>query len=133
MKLTILAFGALLLWTAYTSGPATWDQLLKEELFSNYDPMALPSDETVDVSISMALYGITEVNTIDSYVILKASVISRWNDQRLVWNPSSYGGITKSRLFTNPDKNIRYIWTPDLELYENAEVYLIDGLKRPMA
>ena len=66
------------------------------------------------------LYGITEVNTIDSYVVLKLSMNMWWHDDWLRWNPEEWGNITKTTFYTDPDSNEPYVWTPDVAIYENA-------------
>ena len=64
--------------------------------------------------MDLVLYGITEVNTIDSYVTVKCAITYYWNDVRLVWNPEDYGNISKVRLTTSPEMETPYIWTPDV-------------------
>ena len=51
----------------------------------SYDPMALPSDDSTEVTLSMRLYGIQEVDTINSIIAIKAELDQYWYDERLVW------------------------------------------------
>ena len=52
-----------------------------------------------------------------------------WKDERLTWNPSLYGNITQTMVNGEPnDKN--FIWTPDLQLYEDGNIRLYDSFKR---
>uniref|UniRef100_A0A915PF19 Neurotransmitter-gated ion-channel ligand-binding domain-containing protein n=1 Tax=Setaria digitata TaxID=48799 RepID=A0A915PF19_9BILA len=56
----------------------------------------------------------TDVLTVDLGASLIRIIDVQWNDSRLTWDPSKYGGITT--LHIPSDR----IWTPDLVLYNNA-------------
>ena len=57
-----------------------WDQLLHHYLMSDYDSSAKPNYGQTNITMNFDLYGITEVNTIDSYVVLKLSMNMWWHD-----------------------------------------------------
>lgn len=95
--------------------------------------MALPNDGPTNVGIALEIYGIKGVDTLSSTATISCSVKLKWHDDRLSWNPSDFGGIKKTRVYTDPSNNMQYIWTPDLESYENANTKLYDGLRRGLA
>ncbi|EJW69880.1 acetylcholine receptor protein alpha 1, partial [Wuchereria bancrofti] len=43
----------------------------------------------------------------------------QWNDSKLTWDPSKYGGITTLHIPSDQ------IWTPDLVLYNKCELYYV--------
>lgn len=44
-----------------------------------------------------------------------SSFLKRYNDSRLAWSSSSYGNVTSISL------PVKYLWTPDLTLYNSAD------------
>ena len=68
----------------------------------------------------MNIYGIKDVDTLSSKATIAGSLRYAWHDSRLVWDPAKFGGLTATRLFTDPGSNRNYIWMPDIEGYENA-------------
>ena len=84
---------------------------------SDYISSALPNDGTTNVGISFQIYGLKDVDTIESKATVGCSIRLSWHDSRLKWDPSEFGGIETTRLFTDPNSNRNYIWTPDIEAY----------------
>ena len=52
-----------------------------------------------------------------------------WTDQRLRWDPSNYGGLNETRVNAEPGEK-HFIWTPDVQMYEDGNVRLYDSFKR---
>ncbi|KAE9551089.1 hypothetical protein FO519_005704 [Halicephalobus sp. NKZ332] len=85
-------------------------------MLESYDRKAKPTwdnNKPVNVTFSMDLYQILELNEPQQYILLNAWVIERWHDEFLYWSPSEYNNITEIRL---PHDSI---WIPDTTLYEN--------------
>ena len=102
--------------------------MLNQYLLEDYDPSALPNDGDTTVKIEMRLFGIKEVDTLNSVIILKVGFYQRWTDQRLVWDPEDFGGEVNTTIFSNPDSNAAYIWTPEIILRENAVNGIYDDM-----
>ena len=68
----------------------------------------------------MVVYGIQEVDTLESVAKVKVGLKVEWIDYRLVWDPEDYGNINDTDLFFSKSQSDDYIWTPDLTMYENA-------------
>ena len=81
----------------------------------------------------MNVYGIKKVDTLASKATIACSLRYSWRDARLMWDPSKFGNIKTTRLNTEPGSGTHYIWTPDIEGYENANTRLNDGLRRGLA
>eukprot|EP00092_Neocalanus_flemingeri_P036515 GFUD01039758.1.p1 GENE.GFUD01039758.1~~GFUD01039758.1.p1 ORF type:complete len:322 (-),score=43.69 GFUD01039758.1:186-1151(-) len=87
------------------------------KLLQDYNPALLPqksTNHTVYVAAGLALI---HVDQLSETGVLSATAWLRivWNDYRLVWNESDYGGVTVIRL---DPKNI---WLPDIEIYNTAD------------
>lgn len=54
-----------------------------------------------------------------SRATVSCGVTLYWSDPRLAWDPEDFGGLTETRVFTDPETNFNYIWVPDIEGYEN--------------
>uniref|UniRef100_A0A7E4VZF6 Ig-like domain-containing protein n=1 Tax=Panagrellus redivivus TaxID=6233 RepID=A0A7E4VZF6_PANRE len=89
---------------------------LIQDMLDSYDRKAKPTwdnNKAVNVTFSMDLYQILELNEPQQYILLNAWIIERWNDEFLYWVPEEYNNITEIRL---PHDSI---WIPDTTLYEN--------------
>ena len=88
-------------------------QLLRHDLFKNYDknvlPVLNPSDK-VEIAFGLALLSL---DIDEQRSTLKSNVWARlvWQDEHLKWNESDYDNITVLRI---PPEDI---WTPDLYLF----------------
>jgi hypothetical protein len=99
---------------------------LIQDMLDSYDRKAKPTWENnrpVNVTFSMDLYQILELNEPMQYILLNAWVIERWHDEFLYWNPLDYGNITELRL------PYHCIWLPDTTLY-NSLVMKDDDTRR---
>uniref|UniRef100_A0AC34R7E9 Neurotransmitter-gated ion-channel ligand-binding domain-containing protein n=1 Tax=Panagrolaimus sp. JU765 TaxID=591449 RepID=A0AC34R7E9_9BILA len=89
---------------------------LIQDMLESYDRKAKPTydnDKPVNVTFSMDLYQILELNEPQQYILLNSWIIERWHDEFLYWSPAEYNNITEIRLPYNS------IWIPDTTLYEN--------------
>uniref|UniRef100_A0AC35U7J7 Neur_chan_LBD domain-containing protein n=1 Tax=Rhabditophanes sp. KR3021 TaxID=114890 RepID=A0AC35U7J7_9BILA len=99
---------------------------LVADLLDKYDSKSKPTwdnDSPVNVTFSMDLYQILELNEPQQYVLLNAWIIESWYDEFLYWNRDSYDNISEIRL---PHANI---WLPDTTLY-NSLVMKDDDTRR---
>ncbi|CAI4228556.1 unnamed protein product [Auanema sp. JU1783] len=99
---------------------------LVQDLLDKYDKKAKPvwdSSRPINVSFSMDLYQILELNEPQQYILLNAWIIERWYDEFLFWLPEDYSNITELRL---PHDSI---WLPDTTLY-NSLVMKDDDTRR---
>uniref|UniRef100_A0A0K0FJJ0 Acetylcholine receptor subunit alpha-type deg-3 n=1 Tax=Strongyloides venezuelensis TaxID=75913 RepID=A0A0K0FJJ0_STRVS len=114
-----------------SSSKEKWKQIptqlrLVEDLLETYDKKSKPTwnnDDPVNVTFSMDLYQILELNEPQQYILLNAWIIESWYDEFLFWNPSAYDNISEIRL---PHENI---WLPDTTLY-NSLVMKDDDTRR---
>ena len=96
------------------------DQSIKAQIFTDYDSLSPPSDAQIPVSVSFALLGVVEVNTVNSYAVLAGYIKNRWEDPRLQWDPQNHGGKETIRVNTDPSMG-KFIWQPDINIYERNE------------
>ncbi|GMR37464.1 hypothetical protein PMAYCL1PPCAC_07659 [Pristionchus mayeri] len=99
---------------------------LVQDLLDKYDKKAKPiwdNSKPINVSFSMDLYQILELNEPQQYILLNAWIIERWYDEFLYWDPKDYDNITELRL---PHDTV---WLPDTTLY-NSLVMKDDDTRR---
>ena len=98
---------------------------LKEDLFSNYNHDVLPKPEegALDLKLGMALRSFNKVDQVEGTVEANIWLRHFWKDERLVWNPSDYDGVTEISCNSNNEYD-RPVWTPDVYLYNTAEMPL---------
>lgn len=77
----------------------------------------------------LAVLGIKEVDTMRSEATFIMQLNLFWQDQRLAWNSSKFGNISETRVNAEPGNN-DFVWTPDLQLYEDGNIRLYDSFKR---
>ena len=77
----------------------------------------------------MNIYSIRDIDTMGSKAKIFCSLRCHWRDSRLTWTPSAYGDIKYTTVQTDENSNSNYIWTPDLEAYENSNPSLKTGLR----
>ncbi|KAL3994732.1 Neurotransmitter-gated ion-channel ligand binding domain family protein [Acanthocheilonema viteae] len=99
---------------------------LVRNMLETYDKKSKPVwnySKPINVTFSMDLYQILEVNEPQQYVLLNAWIIERWYDEFLYWQPADYDNITEIHLPHNS------IWLPDTTLY-NSLVMKDDDTRR---
>jgi len=83
------------------------------DMFTGYNPEIIPlnnQSEPLKINITVQLYGIVDVDSLQGVLTLVAGVSCFWYDEQLQWNPADYGGITKII------SSKKYIWTPVIAL-----------------
>nr|ACO48375.1 acetylcholine receptor DES-2-like protein [Haemonchus contortus] len=99
---------------------------LVHDLLDKYDKKAKPmwdNTKPINVSFTVSLYQILELNEPQQFVLLNAWIIERWYDEFLYWSPMEYQNITELRLPYDS------IWLPDTTLY-NSLVMKDDDTRR---
>lgn len=93
----------------------TYDNMtkLRTDLLTGYDPDIIPlQNQSTFLELKMAVqyYGIVEVDSVKGILTLVAGAFCQWTDQKLVWNSTDYGGISKMVIKQSA------IWTPVIAL-----------------
>jgi len=117
----LLVLGALIL-EGINGDPH--EQRLLKDLLGNYDTMVRPvvnHSEALDVAFGITLQQVIEVDAEHQILVSNIWFNMEWNDYRLAWNESEYGGVSSIRL------PIDRIWYPDMMMY-NSQQY---EMKRP--
>ncbi|XP_073479087.1 acetylcholine receptor subunit epsilon isoform X1 [Aquarana catesbeiana] len=92
-------------------------QLLKD-LFSNYDKQARPVKsihDIIEVRLKLTLTNLISLNEKEETMTTNVWLQLEWDDYRLTWNESDYGGIQVLRV--SPDM----VWLPDIVLENNVD------------
>jgi len=85
---------------------------LLSTLFSGYDKRINPDKILLKFGISLINFHVCDKRSVlDSYVWLKY----QWEDSRLKWDPTEYGGAEIIRIDAGE------VWTPDVTLYNSAD------------
>ena len=98
---------------AYASSERTkQEERLKDNLMKGYLNNAAPTFP-VNVTISIDLISLNEFDIVSGFGNMNLVFRSTWTDDRLVWDPTRYGGLTQvffdTALIVEPR-----IWTPDV-------------------
>ncbi|XP_075154129.1 acetylcholine receptor subunit alpha-L1-like isoform X2 [Haematobia irritans] len=90
------------------------DHLMKT-LLTNYHPSSKPGskNETLMVFVDIELQHF-DYREKDGAFALIGMLYAKWRDPKLVWDPLQYGNMSHISVAQ------RYIWVPDLEIYNNA-------------
>jgi hypothetical protein len=90
---------------------------LYQDLFRNYTSELRPQSnlsESTEIGMKVILFSLNDLDEVTGMVSLVVGVVMTWNDFRLSWNPSSYGGLTT---ITLPKK---ILWVPNIFLLDPA-------------
>src|SRR5210317_1599883 len=71
----------------------------------------------------MALRSFNKIDQVEGTVEANIWLRHFWKDERLVWNPDDYDGVTEISCNANNEFD-RPVWTPDIYLYNTAEMPL---------
>lgn len=82
----------------------------------------LQDKDNVTIQVGMSLNNIKSMDDKNQILTLSLWLRQRWNDPRLVWEPSNYSS-TKA-IHISPKK----LWVPDLKVYNEVNRQLNDGL-----
>ncbi|CAG9863963.1 unnamed protein product [Phyllotreta striolata] len=93
--------------------PMTHVEKLRRDLLGGYDPYVRPvKNISTMTNVSMVLkIDHASLNEHKAIMELLGVTVLVWNDEKLLWDPDQYGGITALHIFR------REIWQPDLVLY----------------
>ncbi|GJQ64877.1 hypothetical protein Trydic_g7051 [Trypoxylus dichotomus] len=94
---------------------ATYTDKLRHDLLLNYDKFARPAphQNTTNVDFGISIRHI-EVNEFKSTVTVYGFAKLQWNDEKLKWNKSDYGGLDKLNMADHE------LWLPDLFLINSG-------------
>lgn len=89
----------------------TYDEMkqLKTDIFTGYSSDIIPvlnQSDVLKINITITLFGIVEVDTVRGILTLVAGAACSWYDEKLTWDPTNYGGITKTLASTDD------VWVP---------------------
>ena len=97
---------------------------LKNDLFQNYYPDVIPSNNLpVDLKLGIAFRSFNKIDHVEGTVESNIWLRYYWKDNFLKWKPENYNNLTSTVVNTNPEFD-RHIWTPDIYLYNTAELPL---------
>ncbi|XP_039282915.1 uncharacterized protein LOC111053773 [Nilaparvata lugens] len=94
----------------------TFTESLRRDLIQGYDRFAIPFNITEDwspINVSFSPYHV-ELDSKQEQLILVGKFFLAWKDEKLKWDPASYGNITSLQLIHGE------IWKPELILYNAA-------------
>ncbi|XP_059160694.1 neuronal acetylcholine receptor subunit alpha-7-like [Physella acuta] len=93
------------------------EESLIRTLLGNYVKEARPvtnPNEAVSVSVKFSFVRIEDLDEASDTFSSSVFIVQMWNDPRLKWNSSEFGGVRSVRLPASK------LWTPDLVLYNVA-------------
>ncbi|KAE9550062.1 hypothetical protein FO519_006726 [Halicephalobus sp. NKZ332] len=93
------------------------EQRLFRHILRGYDTSVRPiynASKIVNVFMGLTLTHIFNIDERNQVLALNVWVEQSWNDERIHWEPSDYGNISKLTVGAN------YVWRPDIVLYNNA-------------
>ncbi|KAM3927282.1 acetylcholine receptor subunit epsilon-like isoform 1-T1 [Leptodactylus fuscus] len=97
---------------------ASEEYRLVKELFSNYDKMSRPVKsikDVISVKLKLTLTNLISLKEKEETMTTNVWVQQEWNDYRLTWNQSEYGGIEVVRV---PHDTV---WLPEIGLENNID------------
>ncbi|KAL3854934.1 hypothetical protein ACJMK2_014169 [Sinanodonta woodiana] len=74
---------------------------------ATYDPVVRPA-ETINVKAGFSLFSIDTVDTAQQSLTVTGWITLTWNDYRLAWQPSSFGGIKEIHVLPSE------VWKPEV-------------------
>ncbi|XP_040202781.1 acetylcholine receptor subunit epsilon isoform X2 [Rana temporaria] len=111
-----LPFWFLLSFLCYSL--ASEELQLLNDLFSNYDKNARPAKsihDIIQVRLKLTLTNLISLNEKEETMTTNVWLQLEWDDYRLTWNESDYGGVAVLRV--SPDN----VWLPDIVLENNVD------------
>lgn len=104
---------------------------LREDLLRGYDKIVPPpsqravnySQAGTEVALSIRFFKVISVKVAEGQMQLKVWMRTRWTDERLSWDPHSYGNVTMvhfmAHALTVPESS--EIWLPDVKPYNSNQ------------
>ena len=100
------------------------ENMLKNSLFQTYNKNTRPSPQ-IDLQVGIAIRAFNNIDQVDGTLTTNIWLRQYWKDPQLSWDPQKYGNLTRITLPTNPEYD-EVVWTPDLYLYNTAELPMQD-------
>ncbi|XP_073510589.1 acetylcholine receptor subunit epsilon-like isoform X2 [Phyllobates terribilis] len=97
---------------------ANEEKRLIDDLFSNYDKMSRPVKsikDIIEVKLKLTLTNLISLNEKEETMTTSVWLLLEWDDFRMTWNSSEYGGIKVMRI--PPDM----VWLPEIVLENNVD------------
>jgi uncharacterized DUF497 family protein len=99
----------------------TWTDRLKKDLLFNYDKYARPAQHTNTTVVNLfVIIRHVSLDELKSIMTVQAWVRMTWEDEKLKWNESEYGGLSVLHVAEHE------IWQPDIVLFNSATGNLLD-------
>ncbi|KAM3927285.1 acetylcholine receptor subunit epsilon-like [Leptodactylus fuscus] len=97
---------------------ASEESRLIEDLFSNYDKQSRPVrniNDIIEVKLKLTLTNLISLKEREETLTTNVWILITWDDYRLTWNESDYGGIDIVRVPHH------MVWLPDIVLENNID------------
>ncbi|XP_075711653.1 acetylcholine receptor subunit epsilon-like [Rhinoderma darwinii] len=91
---------------------------LIEDLFSNYDKQSRPAksiNDIIEVKLKLTLTNLISLKEREETLTTNVWILITWDDYRLTWNESDYGGMNVVRVPHH------MVWLPDIVLENNID------------
>ena len=125
LKLYFTIFSLILI---KKSEEKSYENLIQEEIFDKFQFLPpFPSNNSILIKVSLNVMGLEHVNTKEGSVTLQMTLILKWTDPTVSWDPTKFNNIAKFTYRTDNEES--KIWLPDLVPMEVAEMPL-KGLKK---
>ena len=118
----------------FTAGAHTHATRLRKDLLANYDAMVPPASDRLsagseysgtgtDVTLEVRFFKVVTVRPSDGTLVLKVWMRMGWTDERLQWDPASYGGLTTVYFRGDATEQAMSseIWAPDIQTYNGLQ------------
>lgn len=99
---------------------------LHHDLMSPYNALVKPSggpNHQLTVKMGLRLSQVLDVDEKNQIITISVWLRQEWDDLRLKWDPSDYGGVHKLNIPSDD------LWKPDIVLYNNADGDFVVTLK----
>ncbi|KAG8538317.1 hypothetical protein GDO81_022865, partial [Engystomops pustulosus] len=99
-------------------GSLAQEARLIEDLFSNYDKLSRPVksiNDIIEVKLKLTLTNLISLKEREETLTTNVWILITWDDYRLTWNESDYGGIDVVRVPHH------MVWLPDIVLENNID------------
>ncbi len=119
MLFKILSFLLLL----HTVSSSDEEMMLKNKLMENYDVTTIPKLKNMnplELKLGVAIRAFENIDQVEGTILSNIWLRYYWNDYRLRWN-KSFWNTSKIIFYSDPDMD-NLIWTPDIYLYNTAEL-----------
>ncbi|XP_076443426.1 acetylcholine receptor subunit alpha-like 1 [Babylonia areolata] len=122
----VVMLGALAPTTHARKEPDPSAKRLHYDLMSSYNALVKPSggpNHQLTVKMGLRLSQVLDVDEKNQIITISVWLRQEWDDLRLKWDPSDYGGVHKLNIPSDD------LWKPDIVLYNNADGDFVVTLK----